>query len=230
MNLQQALQYFEGLETDFTRLWEKASTLSRLGLLTSSQKTALYQLRDALHQQQWWLVRTVRTFLSNMPALARQIPQPVKFPDLPATGAPAPAAIPVRGLGALGVAPVVVVVAVVIIAILVAGGVWLLAQSYQITTEHERELYGMRETISEARRRFDACRSSGGSVEACNQAVPIPRFQPRATRGSEGIPGWAWAGIGIGAAALILTGLYVYGSSTAPRVERGIYSLPRRLG
>ena len=228
MNLVQALRLFEGVERDFVDLWAKATTLARMGALSVAQRRQLHALRDSVHSQQWWLVELSRRVVARIPGAAERIPNPQKFPDLPPTGSPQNTALAgARGLGAV---PVVLVVAAIILGIIgLVAGAWVLAENWETTLEQQNELYAAREAIAETRRRFNECVARGGDVAACSAAHPIPVFRPRATAGDPNIPGWAWAVMGIGAGALFLGGLYIWGASSAPRVERGIYALPRRI-
>lgn len=220
------LHIFAGMENEFVSLWEKASTLARLGALSAQQRANLHKVRDSLHSQQLWLRTSVVRVVGSIPGVAAQIPMPGKFPDLPLPGAAPQAALRVNGLQGVGLGiPLPLIIAGVIIAIV---AIYAVVQVNIIAADAVAEIFQQRAIIQETSRRFDDCRSTGGTTAECTAAVPVPVFVPRSTAG-DGIPGWAWAVMGIGAAALLLGGLYVYGASSAPRIERGMYSLPRRV-
>lgn len=192
-------------------VWRKALFLYERGRLTEDGRAMFHALRDDLHATEMRAYTFLTTALRDIPGseasgMVAAVPVPLKYPDLP------PLPTGTRGLGA---APVVVVAApaaalnpwalaaAVIIALGIIGAIAYVLVEYG---DDIRAIMEFSTATSEAGRRYDDCISRGISMEECQRAHPGPT--PRSS--DSGLSWYIWAGLGVGAAAVIGIGVYAY--------------------
>lgn len=246
-NIVAALQELALLERDFARAYVAAALRSQKAQLAPDVKAGLHRMRDELYGYQSALRAVmVPSAIWRIPLIASRIPAPVRWPDLPSPGQPLPAEFQVsggssmRGLGAL---PVVIVAAGVTItlpavlffaavAVVVLGAAAAIAYTVYVSAELVRRIVGSREitrrydrAINAAEKRYNDCRSGGGTADHCNTVAPIPEVPTTDVTtpiGGEPAPGWMWAVGGVAGVAVLFGAVYAYskGRSTVRRLPR----------